>query len=145
MTILKITILSAIAVLFIANDNVSPCPLRTAETSHCDRAAAPSAYSHASDRRFFPSTTASVAKNAAPAPGYTAIGTAIINGHPFKVFSSRSAASANQQAGNGHGFVDVFDGHGRLIRRIATLEHSDSNWEMFEYIPVTADGSRPTN
>jgi len=141
---LKIAAIVTITTFFFGSGSISS--LRTAD-ARCDAVPAPG-NSHRIpvdknlsgnfSRDFSPAIVDSVAA-AAPANGYKPIGTATINGKRFVVFASQDAAAHNYDPGDGHGFVDVFDKDGKLIRRLAALEHSDSNWETFEYVPVPAD------
>jgi hypothetical protein len=136
---LKIAAFATIATFFFGSGSLSS--VRTADARCNAVPASASGHPIAVDRHFSPAVVDSVAA-AAPTNGYKPIGTATINGRRFVVFASQDAAQHNYDPGDGHGFVDVFDKDGKLIRRLAALEHSDSNWETFEYVPVPTAESK---
>jgi len=48
-------------------------------------------------------------------------------------------------AGNaisGSGFGDVYDRKGRLIRRYAAIEYTESSWDLIEFMRLPSSGSR---
>lgn len=60
--------------------------------------------------------------------GYAPFGIANIGGDLFVTYAKQDAAKHDDVAGPGHGFVDVFDTSGRLLRRFAVRGHLDSPW-----------------
>jgi len=72
----------------------------------------------------------------APA-GYSPLGMAKINGRRVKVYVYQNGAKLNDAAGQGHGFADVFDSTGHLIRRFIFREnlYSPPQITEFFYLP----------
>ena len=72
----------------------------------------------------------------APA-GYSPLGMAKINGRRVKVYVFQNGAKLNDAAGQGHGFADVFDSTGHLIRRFIFREnlYSPPQITEFFYLP----------
>lgn len=62
--------------------------------------------------------------------GYAPFGIANIDGDLFVSFAKQNAAKHDDVAGAGHGFVDVFDTDGHLLRRFASRGPLDSPWGM---------------
>src|SRR5258708_6904121 len=58
----------------------------------------------------------------ADAEGYSPIGIATINGSRVAVYALQNGAKLDDAAGEGHGFADVFDSAGHLIRRFSFRE-----------------------
>jgi hypothetical protein len=71
--------------------------------------------------------------------GYTKLGIAKINGRRVAVYAFENGARLDDAAGEGHGFADVFDSAGHLIRRFAFRENLNSPPRITEYIPIRAD------
>ena len=71
--------------------------------------------------------------------GYSKLGIAKINGRRVAVYSFQNGAKPDDAAGEGHGFADVFDSAGHLIRRFAFRENLNSPPRITEYIPIQAD------
>jgi uncharacterized protein (TIGR03118 family) len=61
-------------------------------------------------------------------PGYAPFGIAAINGDLFVTYALQNAARHDDVAGPGHGFVDVFDTDGHLLRRFANRGPLNSPW-----------------
>jgi len=128
---LKVAAIASITTLLFVSSTVSPCPF----SSHLD---ATSNTVHDFNLEHSAPKPAAERPATSPDDGYKPVGKATIDGKPFLVFASQDGAKHDEQAAEGHGFVDVFDSRGRLIRRLAALEHADSHWETFEYIPVAS-------
>jgi uncharacterized protein (TIGR03118 family) len=62
--------------------------------------------------------------------GYAPFGIALIDGNLFVSYAKQDAAKHDDVAGQGHGFVNVFDTNGHLIRRFASRGALDSPWGM---------------
>jgi uncharacterized protein (TIGR03118 family) len=60
--------------------------------------------------------------------GYAPFGIANIDGDLFVTYAQQNAQKHDDVAGNGHGFVDVFDTDGHLLRRFASRGTLDSPW-----------------
>jgi uncharacterized protein (TIGR03118 family) len=60
--------------------------------------------------------------------GYAPFGIANIDGDLFVTYAQQNAQKHDDVAGNGHGFVDVFDTDGHLLRRFASRGALDSPW-----------------
>ena len=60
--------------------------------------------------------------------GYAPFGIANIDGDLFVTYAQQNAERHDDVAGNGHGFVDVFDTDGHLLRRFASRGTLDSPW-----------------
>lgn len=71
--------------------------------------------------------------------GYSKLGIAKINGRRVAVYAFQNGARPDDAAGEGHGFADVFDSAGHLIRRFAFRENLNSPPRITEYIPIQAD------
>jgi uncharacterized protein (TIGR03118 family) len=64
------------------------------------------------------------------AAGYAPFGIANIDGDLFVSYAKQDAARHDDEAGAGHGFVDVFDTDGHLLRRFASRDTLNSPWGM---------------
>jgi uncharacterized protein (TIGR03118 family) len=60
--------------------------------------------------------------------GYAPFGIQNIDGSLFVTYAKQNAAKHDDVAGAGHGFVDVFDTDGRLLRRFASRGPLNSPW-----------------
>jgi uncharacterized protein (TIGR03118 family) len=60
--------------------------------------------------------------------GYAPFGIQNIDGDLFVTYALQNAAKHDDTAGSGHGFVDVFDTDGHLLRRFASRGKLDSPW-----------------
>jgi uncharacterized protein (TIGR03118 family) len=82
------------------------------------------------DNTFAPATlSGSFADSTIPA-GYAPFGIANINGSLFVSYALQDSKKHDDVAGHGHGFVDIFDTNGKLIRRFASRGSLDSPWGM---------------
>jgi len=61
-------------------------------------------------------------------PGYAPFNIVNIDGDLFVTYAKQNAEKHNDVAGPGHGFVDVFDTDGRLIRRFESRGRLNSPW-----------------
>jgi uncharacterized protein (TIGR03118 family) len=60
--------------------------------------------------------------------GYAPFGIANIDGDLFVTYAQQDKQKHDDEAGNGHGFVDVFDTDGHLLRRFASRGTLNSPW-----------------
>jgi len=60
--------------------------------------------------------------------GYAPFGMQSIDGDLFVTYAKQNAQKHDDLAGQGHGFVDVFDTDGHLLRRFASHGHLNSPW-----------------
>jgi uncharacterized protein (TIGR03118 family) len=60
--------------------------------------------------------------------GYAPFGIANIDGQLFVTLAKQDAHRQDDTSGPGHGFVDIFDTDGKLIRRFASRGHLNSPW-----------------
>jgi uncharacterized protein (TIGR03118 family) len=60
--------------------------------------------------------------------GYAPFGIQNINGDLFVTYAQQNALKHDDVAGSGHGFVDVFDTDGHLLRRFASGRKLNSPW-----------------
>ena len=60
--------------------------------------------------------------------GYAPFGIQNIDGSLFVTYAKQDAAKHDDEAGPGHGFVDVFDTDGHLLRRFASRGPLNSPW-----------------
>ncbi len=63
-------------------------------------------------------------------PGYAPFGIALIDGNLFVTYALQDSAKHDDVAGQGHGFVNVFDTDGHLITRFASRGPLNSPWGM---------------
>jgi uncharacterized protein (TIGR03118 family) len=71
--------------------------------------------------------------------GYAPFGIQNINGRLFVTFAKQDADKADDAAGPGHGFVDVFNTSGVLLQRFAASGRLDSPWAV-TLAPSTVKG-----
>ena len=60
--------------------------------------------------------------------GYAPFGIQNINGDLFVTYANQNSAKHDDVAGPGHGFVDIFDTDGHLLRRFASRGSLNSPW-----------------
>src|SRR4029077_8175499 len=60
--------------------------------------------------------------------GYAPFGISNIGGDLFVTYAKQNAQKHDDVPGQGHGFVDVFDTDGHLLRRLASRGPLDSPW-----------------
>jgi hypothetical protein len=77
---------------------------------------------------YVPATTDGGFKDPSIPPGYAPFGIQNINGDLFVTYAKQNAQKHDDIAGPGHGFVDVFDTDGHLLRRFATRGELNSPW-----------------
>jgi hypothetical protein len=70
--------------------------------------------------------------------GYSPLGIANISGRRIAVYVFHNGAKADDVAGRGQGFADVFDHTGRLMKRFAFRENLNSPPQITEYIFIPA-------
>ena len=63
-------------------------------------------------------------------PRYAPFGIQNINGQLFVTFAEQDALKEDEVAGPGHGFVDVFDTQGNLVRRFASRGTLNAPWGL---------------
>jgi uncharacterized protein (TIGR03118 family) len=61
-------------------------------------------------------------------PGYAPFGISLINGSLFVSYALQNSAKHDDVAGKGHGYVDIFDTNGNLVRRFASKGNLNSPW-----------------
>jgi uncharacterized protein (TIGR03118 family) len=61
-------------------------------------------------------------------PGYAPFGISLIDGDLFVTYALQNGEKHDDVAGAGHGFVDVFDTDGHLLRRFASRGALNSPW-----------------
>jgi uncharacterized protein (TIGR03118 family) len=62
--------------------------------------------------------------------GYAPFGIANINGHIIITYAKQDAARHDDVAGQGHGFVDIYDTSGQLLQRLVTHGQLNSPWGL---------------
>jgi uncharacterized protein (TIGR03118 family) len=77
---------------------------------------------------FTPATTDGNFKDPGIPAGYAPFGIANIDGDLFVTYAKQNAQKHDDVAGQGHGFVDVFDTDGHLLRRLVSRGPLDSPW-----------------
>src|SRR5882762_9820388 len=77
---------------------------------------------------FTPATTDGNFKDPGIPAGYAPFGIANIDGDLFVTYAQQNAQKHDDVAGQGHGFVDVFDTDGHLLRRLVSRGPLDSPW-----------------
>jgi uncharacterized protein (TIGR03118 family) len=77
---------------------------------------------------FTPATTDGNFMDPGIPAGYAPFGIANINGDLFVTYAQQNAQKHDDVAGQGHGFVDVFDTDGHLLRRLVSRGPLDSPW-----------------
>jgi uncharacterized protein (TIGR03118 family) len=81
-----------------------------------------------SNGMFTPATTDGNFKDPGIPAGYAPFGIANIDGDLFVTYAQQNAQKHDDVAGEGHGFVDVFDTDGHLLRRLVSRGPLDSPW-----------------
>ena len=81
-----------------------------------------------SDGLFTPATTDGGFIDPDLPAGYAPFGIETIDGNLFVTYAQQNAAKHDDVAGPGHGFVDVFDTNGNLLRRFASRGPLNSPW-----------------
>jgi uncharacterized protein (TIGR03118 family) len=81
-----------------------------------------------SDGLFTPATTDGGFIDPDIPAGYAPFGIETIEGNLFVTYAKQNAAKHDDVAGPGHGFVDVFDTDGHLLRRFASRGPLNSPW-----------------
>ncbi len=62
--------------------------------------------------------------------GYAPFGIAAINSHLYVTYAQQNAEKRDDVAGAGHGFIDIFDTHGKFLQRFASRAQLNSPWGM---------------
>ncbi len=82
------------------------------------------------DKDFHPATlTGSFADPTIP-EGFAPFGIQNLNGNIYVTYAKQDAAKEDDVAGQGFGFVNVFDTNGNLIRRVATRGKLNAPWGL---------------
>jgi uncharacterized protein (TIGR03118 family) len=84
----------------------------------------------ATDGMFTPTATDGGFVDAHIPPGYAPFGIANIDGDLFVTYAKQNDVRHDDVAGPGHGFVDVFDTDGHLLRRFASRGPLNSPWAV---------------
>jgi len=82
------------------------------------------------DSTFKPATLSGSFSDPRIPRGYAPFGIASIDGNLYVSYALQDAAKHDDVAGPGHGFIDVFDTNGNLIRRFASRGALNSPWGM---------------
>ncbi len=82
------------------------------------------------DAGFHPVSWAGAFVDARLPAGYAPFGIQNIDGNLYIAYAKQDIAGHDEVAGPGMGFVDVFDAHGRLIRRVASGGRLNAPWGM---------------
>lgn len=82
------------------------------------------------DSTFKPATLSGSFSDPTIPAGYAPFGIDFIDGNLFVSYALQDAAKEDDVKGPGHGFVDVFDTDGHLIRRFASRGRLNSPWGM---------------
>ena len=77
---------------------------------------------------YVPATTDGGFTDPAIPDGYAPFGIQSIDGDLFVTYAKQDSDQHDDVAGPGHGFVDVFDTDGHLLRRFASRGHLNSPW-----------------
>jgi uncharacterized protein (TIGR03118 family) len=77
---------------------------------------------------FAPATLSGTFSDPGLPAGYAPFGIANINGALFVTYALQNGAKHDDVSGHGHGFVDIFDTDGNLIRRFASRGSLNSPW-----------------
>ena len=77
---------------------------------------------------FTPATTDGGFVDPSLPAGYAPFGIASIDGDLFVTYAKQNSEKHDDVAGHGHGFVDVFDTDGHLLRRFASRGSLNSPW-----------------
>lgn len=80
------------------------------------------------DSNFAPATIEGTFKDPDIPAGYAPFGIRNIDGDLFVTFAQQDEEKRDDVSGQGHGFVDIFDTDGHLIRRFATRGDLNSPW-----------------
>jgi len=62
--------------------------------------------------------------------GYAPFNVAVLDGRVYVSYAKQDAAREDDVAGAGHGFINVFDGHGRFLRHFARRGVLNSPWGL---------------
>ena len=92
---------------------------------------------------FHPATTAGGFKDAGIPEGYAPFGIQNIDGNLIVTYALQDKAKHDDVPGDGHGFVDVFDTDGNLLKRLASSGELNSPWGVarasFAFGPFSDD------
>jgi uncharacterized protein (TIGR03118 family) len=80
------------------------------------------------DQAFAEATLSGTFSDSTLPAGYAPFGIANINGSLFVTYALQNSQKHDDVAGKGHGFVDIFDTNGNMIRRFASKGVLDSPW-----------------
>ena len=62
--------------------------------------------------------------------GYAPFGIASINGNLYVTYAQQGSDKKDDVRGAGHGFIDIFDTQGNLLKRFASQRQLNSPWGM---------------
>jgi uncharacterized protein (TIGR03118 family) len=82
------------------------------------------------DSKFAPAQLTGKFQDPALPAGYAPFGIRNIDGNLWVTFALQNAAKHDDVAGNGNGFVDVFDTDGNLLKRFAAGHQLNSPWGL---------------
>jgi uncharacterized protein (TIGR03118 family) len=82
------------------------------------------------DQNFKPVQTSGGFRDPNIPAGYAPFGIAAINSHLYVTYAQQDADKHDDVAGAGHGFIDIFDTDGNLLKRFTSQGQLDSPWGM---------------
>jgi aldose sugar dehydrogenase len=82
------------------------------------------------DANFHPVTIAGAFRDAKIPAGFAPFGISAINGNLYVTYAKQGPDKHDDVAGPGNGFLDIFDTHGRLLKRFAAGGPLNSPWGM---------------
>ena len=82
------------------------------------------------DSKFQPVTTSGGFKDPKIPAGYAPFGIAAINGAIYVTYAQQDEDKEDDVVGAGHGFINIFDTDGKLVRRFASQGPLNSPWGM---------------
>jgi uncharacterized protein (TIGR03118 family) len=82
------------------------------------------------DKNFAPAKLSGSFSDPSLPKGYAPFGISSIGGNLFVTYAKQDKAKHDDVPGLGHGFVDIFDTNGNLIKRLVTQGQLDSPWGL---------------
>ena len=82
------------------------------------------------DSNFSPVTLAGGFSDSKIPSGYAPFGICNLNGNLYVTYAKQDQARHDDVPGEGHGFVNVFNANGNLLRRLASRDHLNSPWGL---------------
>src|SRR4029078_1136785 len=82
------------------------------------------------DSNFKPARTTGPFTDPNIPPGYAPFGIAAINSHLYVTYALQDEDAEDDVRGAGHGYIDIFDTQGKLLKRFASQGQLNSPWGM---------------